>query len=156
MARHIKTGDSVIVTAGNDKGVVGNVLAVNVKRDTCIVKGVNIRTKHVKPNQKNQQGGIIRKEMPVHLSNVSPCVNGTASRVRFESREGGFKARVAVRDGSELHVLRGSGKSKAKKVTDEPTAKTTKKKKKTTKAAGKKTTKKKKKTSKKKAAAKAE
>ena len=116
MACHIKTGDNVIVTAGNDKGVVGDVISVNVKHDTCIVKGVNIRTKHVKPNQRNQQGGIVRTEMPVHLSNVSPCVNGAPSRVRFETKDDGSKVRVAVRDGSDLHVLRGP-KAGAKKKT---------------------------------------
>ena len=145
MARHIKTGDSVIVTAGNDKGVVGEVLAMNVKRDTCIVKGVNIRTKHVKPNQKNQQGGIVRQEMPVHISNISPCVNGKPSRVRFETGEGGSKTRIAVRDGSELHVLRGGGKSKPRKAAQAPAAKAGTKKKTT-----------KKKTTKKKSSAKAE
>ena len=70
MGRHIKQGDSVIVTAGNDKGTVGEVISVNPKHDTCIVKGVNVRTKHMKPTQQNQQGGIIKTEMPVHISNV--------------------------------------------------------------------------------------
>ena len=110
MASHIKAGDSVIVTAGNDKGKVGEVLRVNPKHDTCIVKGVNVRTKHVKPNQQNQQGGIVRLEMPVHVSNVSPCVGGKPTRVRFDVREDGSKARVAARDGSELHVLRSASK----------------------------------------------
>ncbi|MEE2682038.1 MAG: 50S ribosomal protein L24 [Planctomycetota bacterium] len=112
MARHIKLGDSVIVTAGNDKGTVGEVISVNPKHDTCIVKGVNVRTKHMKPTQQNQQGGIIKTEMPVHISNVSPCVDGKPSRVRFEVGEDGSKRRIAARDGSELHVLRGAGSSK--------------------------------------------
>ena len=112
MGRHIKQGDSVIVTAGNDKGTVGEVISVNPKHDTCIVKGVNVRTKHMKPTQQNQQGGIIKTEMPVHISNVSPCVDGKPSRVRFEVGDDGSKRRIAARDGSELHVLRGAGSSK--------------------------------------------
>ena len=112
MGRHIKQGDSVIVTAGNDKGTVGEVISVNPKHDTCIVKGVNVRTKHMKPTQQNQQGGIIKTERPVHISNVSPCVDGKPSRVRFEVGEDGSKRRIAARDGSELHVLRGAGSSK--------------------------------------------
>ena len=112
MGRHIKQGDSVIVTSGNDKGTVGEVISVSPKHDTCIVKGVNVRTKHMKPTQQNQQGGIIKTEMPVHISNVSPCVDGKPSRVRFEVGEDGSKRRIAARDGSELHVLRGAGSSK--------------------------------------------
>jgi large subunit ribosomal protein L24 len=112
MGRHIKQGDSVIVTSGNDKGTVGEVISVSPKHDTCIVKGVNVRTKHMKPTQQNQQGGIIKTEMPVHISNVSPCVDGKPSRVRFEVGDDGSKRRIAARDGSELHVLRGAGSSK--------------------------------------------
>jgi large subunit ribosomal protein L24 len=112
MGRHIKQGDSVIVTSGNDKGTVGEVISVSPKHDTCIVKGVNVRTKHMKPTQQNQQGGIIKTEMPVHISNVSPCVGGKPSRVRFEVGDDGSKRRIAARDGSELHVLRGAGSSK--------------------------------------------
>ena len=110
MANHIKSGDNVYVLSGNDKGKTGEVLKIIPKHDTCIVKGVNVRTKHVKPNQQNQQGGIVRLEMPVHVSNVSPCVEGKPPRVRFEVREDGSKARVAARDGSELHVLRSASK----------------------------------------------
>ena len=135
MARHIKTGDSVIITAGNDKGSVGEVLTIYPKRSTCIVKGVNIRTKHVKPNQQNQQGGIVRKEMPVHISNVSPCVDGKPTRVRFEVRDDGSKVRVAARDGSELHVLRSGGASGgAKSAPKKKTAKKSSKKKAASKA----------------------
>lgn len=107
MARHVKHGDSVIITSGNDRGVVGQILEVNPSDDTVIVKGVNIRTKHVKPTQQQPQGGIIRKEMPIHISNVSPVVDGKPSRVRFETKKDGSKVRVSVRDGKELHTLRG-------------------------------------------------
>jgi large subunit ribosomal protein L24 len=107
MPRHVKKGDSVIVTAGNDRGVVGEVLAILTKRDRVLVKGVNIRTKHIKPTQQNPRGGVLRREMPIHISNVSPVVDGKPSRVRFETRKSGAKVRVAARGGKELHTLRG-------------------------------------------------
>ncbi|MCP3903328.1 MAG: 50S ribosomal protein L24 [Planctomycetes bacterium] len=108
MPRHIIKGDTVMVTAGNDKGVTGEVLRVLMKQNRVVVQGVNVRTKHLKPTQTNPQGGIIRREMPVHMSNVSPVADGKASRVRYETRADGSKVRVAARNGKELHVLHGS------------------------------------------------
>jgi large subunit ribosomal protein L24 len=104
----------VIVTAGNDKGATGEVLRVLPKEDRVVVQGVNIRAKHIKPSQKNPQGGILRVEMPVHISNVSPVVQEKASgknvsrptRVRFETKPDGSKVRIAARNGKELHTLK--------------------------------------------------
>ncbi len=110
MARHIRKGDMVIVTAGNDRGVTGEVLRVIPKRDRVVVQGINVRSKHLKPSQANPQGGIVRREMPIHISNVSPVVDGKPTRVRFEVRKDGSKARVAVRGGKDLHLLHGSKK----------------------------------------------
>jgi large subunit ribosomal protein L24 len=110
MPRHVRKGDSVIVTAGNDRGVVGEVLAILTKSDRILVKGVNIRTKHIKPTQQNPRGGVVRREMPIHISNVSPVVEGKPTRVRYQSKKDGSKVRVAVRGGSELHTLRGGTK----------------------------------------------
>ncbi|MDG2094441.1 MAG: 50S ribosomal protein L24 [Phycisphaerales bacterium] len=107
MARHVKKGDSVMITAGNDAGKVGEVLRVITSDDRVVVQGVNIRTRHLKPTQQNPQGGLLRKEMPIHISNVSPVVDGRPSRVRFEEKSDGSKVRVAVRGGKELHTLRG-------------------------------------------------
>lgn len=107
MASHVRKGDTVIVTAGNDRGTIGEVLRVIPKDDRVVVQGVNIRTKHVKPTQQNPQGGLLRQEMPIHISNVSPAVDGKASRVRFETKADGSKVRVAVRNGEELGVVRG-------------------------------------------------
>ena len=112
MARHIRKGDTVIVTAGNDKGATGEVLRLLTDSDRVVVQGVNIRAKHLKPSRTNQQGGIVRREMPIHISNVSPVVDGKATRVRFEIRGDGTKVRVAVRGGKELHRLRGPRKKK--------------------------------------------
>ena len=107
MASHVRKGDTVIVTAGNDRGIIGEVLRVIPKDDRVVVQGVNIRTKHVKPTQQNPQGGLLRQEMPIHISNVSPAVDGKATRVRFETKKDGSKGRVAVRNGEELGVVRG-------------------------------------------------
>ena len=110
MARHIRKGDMVIVTAGNDRGATGEVLRVLPKSSRVVVQGINVRAKHLKPSQANPQGGILRKEMPVHISNVSPMVDGKPTRVRWETRDDGSKARIAVRGGKELYVLRGARK----------------------------------------------
>ena len=107
MARHIKKGDTVIVTAGDDSGKVGEVLRVITSDDRVVVQGVNIRTRHMKPTQQNPQGGLLRKEMPIHISNVSPAVDGKPTRVRFEIQADGTKKRIAVRGDKELHTLRG-------------------------------------------------
>jgi large subunit ribosomal protein L24 len=107
MPRHICRGDSVIVTSGNDRGVTGEVLRVFPSRGKVLVQGVNMRTKHIKPTQANPQGGLLRKEMPIDQSNVSPVVDGKPSRVRFETEKDGSKVRVAVRNGKKLHTLRG-------------------------------------------------
>lgn len=108
MPRHIRKGDHVIVTAGNDKGATGEVLRVLTKEDRVVVQGINIRSKHIKPSQTNPKGGIVRHEMAIHISNVSPVVDGKPTRVRFEKKSDGSKVRVAVRDGSTLHTLHGS------------------------------------------------
>lgn len=110
MARHIRKGDNVIVTAGNDRGATGEVLRVLTKEDRVVVQGVNIRVKHLKPTQANPKGGIVRREMPIHISNVSPVVDGKPSRVRFETGSDGSKTRVAARNGKTLHTLHGPRK----------------------------------------------
>ncbi len=110
MPRHIRKGDTVIITAGNDRGVTGEVLRI-VSDKRVVVQGVNLRAKHLKPSQANPQGGILRREMPIHISNVSPVVDGRPSRVRFETKPDGTKVRIAVRSGKVLHTLHGPRKS---------------------------------------------
>lgn len=115
MPRHIKSGDTVIVTAGDFKGRTGTVLKVIPKRDQVIVQGVNTKTKHLKPSQTNPQGAIVTKEMPLHISNVSPVdKSGRPTRVRFEVKQDQSKVRVAVRDGTELSVVRKAPSRKKK------------------------------------------
>jgi large subunit ribosomal protein L24 len=103
MARHIKTGDTVIVTSGADKGKTGKVLRILTGKDRVVVEGVNRVWKHVRPNQRNPQGGRIQKDAPIHLSNVMPLdpTTGKGTRVRFEERNG-RKHRIAVRSGADL------------------------------------------------------
>ena len=107
MARHIvKKGDTVVVTAGNDAGKVGEVLRVITSDDRVVVQGVNIRTRHSKPTQQNPQGGLLRKEMPIHISNVSPVVDGRPSRVRFEEKSDGSKVSRRSRWQGTAHASR--------------------------------------------------
>jgi len=67
---HIKKGDNVMVIAGNHKGSSGRVLFVDVKKQRAIVEGINLVSKHTRPNADNPKGGIIKQEAPVHISNL--------------------------------------------------------------------------------------
>jgi large subunit ribosomal protein L24 len=71
MSKYIKKGDTVYVNTGEDKGKIGRVLQVIVKEQRALVEGINMVSKHTKPNAKNPQGGIEKKEAPVHLSNLN-------------------------------------------------------------------------------------
>ena len=102
MARHVRKGDLVYVRSGKDRRRTGKVLRVIPEKDQVVVEGINVRKKHVKPSQKNPQGGIIQMEMPVHASNVSPVADGKPTRVRFETRPDGSKVRIAVVNGQQL------------------------------------------------------
>ena len=90
----IKTGDTVRVITGKDKDKEGKVLSVDMKKNTVIVEGVNMVTKHQKPSAANQQGGIINKEAPIHISNVMYLHKGKPTRIGFRI-EGDKKVRVA-------------------------------------------------------------
>ena len=99
----IKKGDMVKVIAGKDKDKEGKVIAVNKKDNTVLVEGVNVITKHQKPNAMNPQGGIVNKEASIHISNVMPLdpETGKGTRVRFEMKDG-KKVRIAVKSGKEI------------------------------------------------------
>lgn len=90
----IKKGDTVIVIAGNDAGSTGKVIAVNKEKKTVLVEGVNMRSKHTKPNMANQNGGIIQQEGPIDISNVMYYHKGKGVRVGFQM-DGDKKIRVA-------------------------------------------------------------
>lgn len=74
MKLKIKKGDNVKVITGDDKGKVGRVLEIDAKKMRLLVEGVNIHSKHEKPNQSNQNGGIVKVELPIHYSNVKLVV----------------------------------------------------------------------------------
>ncbi len=82
---HVKKGDNVMVISGNSKGKQGKVLFVDGKKKTAIVEGVNMATKHAKPDAKNPQGGIISKEAPMNLSNIM-VIDGTGKATRVGRR----------------------------------------------------------------------
>ncbi|MFZ4574787.1 MAG: 50S ribosomal protein L24 [Phycisphaerales bacterium] len=105
MARHVRKGDTVIVRSGDFKGMTGEVLRVLTKSDSVVIRGINIHTKHLKPSRLNPQGGVISKELPIHLSKVSPVVDGKAVRVGFRTEPDGSKVRIARKKGVANRVL---------------------------------------------------
>ena len=99
---NIKKGDTVYVNAGNDKGKTGKVLEVLRDKDRVIVEGINMVSKHTKPNPKAPQGGIIKQEAGIHISNVNLVdANGKATRVAHKEVDG-KKVRVAKTTGEEI------------------------------------------------------
>jgi len=100
---HIKKGDTVYVNAGNDKGKTGKVLTVIPAKDRVIVEGVNVVSKHTKPNAAHPQGGIIKQEAGVHISNlqlIDPSTN-KPTRVGYKVVDG-KKIRYAKKSGEEI------------------------------------------------------
>ncbi len=99
----IKKGDNVIVIAGNSKGKTGKVLTVIPEKDRVIVEGVAMVSKHTKPNAKNPQGGIVKQEASIHVSNVALVdpKSGKATRIGYKV-EDGKKVRVAKKSGEEI------------------------------------------------------
>ena len=100
-AYKIKKGDTVKVIAGKDKDKEGKVIAVDTKNHRVLVEGVNMVTKHAKPSAANQNGGIVTKEAPLHISNVMLVVDGKATRVGFKM-DGDKKVRVAKSTGEVI------------------------------------------------------
>ena len=99
----IKKGDTVYVNAGNDKGKTGKVLTVIPDKDRAIVEGVNLVSKHTKPNSKQPQGGIIKQEASIHISNLNLIdpQSGKATRVGYKM-DGDKKVRYAKKSGEEI------------------------------------------------------
>jgi large subunit ribosomal protein L24 len=102
-AAKIRKGDTVVVLSGKDKGRTGEVTKAMPKEGKVIVSGVNVHARHRKPTQLNPQGGIERKEAPLHISKVAiATADGKPTRVRFEEREG-KKVRVAAKTGELIN-----------------------------------------------------
>ncbi len=100
---HIKKDDNVIVIAGSDKGKTGKVTKVLVKENRAIVEGVNMVSKSTKPSAKNPQGGIVKMEAPIHISNISLIdpKSGKATRIAVK-HEGKNVIRIAKKSGEEI------------------------------------------------------
>lgn len=97
MSMRLKKGDMVQIVSGNSKGQTGRILKVLTKKKRVLVEGKNLVKRHTKPNQKNQQGGIIEKEASIHLSNVMLLCDKTnkATRIGIKILENGKKARFS-------------------------------------------------------------
>ncbi|HDP75055.1 MAG TPA: 50S ribosomal protein L24 [Bacteroidales bacterium] len=101
---HIKKGDMVYVISGESKGHQGRVLSVLVKKNRAIVEGANMVSRHTKPNSKNPQGGIIKKEAPIHISNlmlVDPAT-GKPTRIGRRLNDQGKLVRYSKKSGEEI------------------------------------------------------
>jgi large subunit ribosomal protein L24 len=104
MAAKIKKGDSVIVLTGKDKGRKGTVTKVMPTEERVVVQGVNMVQRHTRPSQTNPNGGIVRKEASLHISNVAIAdpSSGKPTRVGFKI-EGDKKVRVAKKSGEVIN-----------------------------------------------------
>jgi large subunit ribosomal protein L24 len=101
MAAKIRKGDRVVVLAGKYRGIEGEVLQVMPKDERVLVRGVNVIKRHQRQTPQ-QQGGIITKEAPIHISNVALSVDGKPTRVGFKIQKDGRKARIARRTGEVI------------------------------------------------------
>ncbi len=103
MAAKIRKGDKVIVLAGRDKGRSGEVIEVRPAEGRAVVRGINMVKRHQRQTAQ-QEGGIISKELPVHLSNIAIAdpKDGKPTRVGFKVQPDGKKIRIAKRSGAEI------------------------------------------------------
>lgn len=101
---HIRKGDTVYVNAGDDKGRTGRVLKVLVDKNRAIVEGLNMVSKRVKPNAKNPQGGIVRQEASIHISNLNVLdpKSGKPTRIGRKRNENGVLVRYSKKSGEEI------------------------------------------------------
>ncbi len=101
---NFKVGDKVVVIAGKDKGKEGKIIKTLKKDNKVVVEGINIVTKHVKPNAQNETGGIVKIEAPIHVSNVMILDPKTKKRTRIahEIDENGKKYRISVKSKERL------------------------------------------------------
>lgn len=101
---HIKKGDTVYVLAGEDKGKTGRVLAVEAAKERAVVEGVNIITKATKPTAQYPQGGFIKKEAPVHISNLSLIdpKSGKPTRIAIKRTDDGKVIRISKKSNEEI------------------------------------------------------
>ncbi len=112
MPAHVKKGDEVVITSGKFRGKKGEIIRVLPDHDRVVVRGSEIEgmVKTLKPTRENPEGGQVQVDRSFHISNVSPLADGKPTRVRFETKSDGSKARVAVRNGKVLSQVRGPKK----------------------------------------------
>jgi large subunit ribosomal protein L24 len=101
---HIKKGDTVYVNAGDDKGKTGRVLSVLVSKGKAVVEGVNMVSKSTKPSAKHPEGGIVKMEAPINVSNLNLIdpKSGKPTRVGHRINENGVKVRYSKKSGEEI------------------------------------------------------
>lgn len=101
---HIKKGDTVYVNAGENKGATGKVLKVLVEKQRAIVEGINMVSKSQKPSAKNPQGGIVKQEAPIHISNLNVLdpKTGKPTRIGRKLNADGKRVRYAKKSGEEI------------------------------------------------------
>ena len=101
---HIKKGDIVYVNAGEDRGKQGRVLQVMPEKQRAIVEGLNMVSKATKPSAKHPQGGIIKMEAPIHVSNLNPIdpKTGKPTRIIRRKDENGYSVRISKKSGEEI------------------------------------------------------
>ncbi len=100
---HIKKGDVVYVNTGVDKGKTGRVVKVHVEKQRALVEGINMVTKHAKPSAKNPQGGIVKMEAPIHISNLNVVDPKSGKPTRIGRKEvDGKLVRYSKKTGEEI------------------------------------------------------
>lgn len=106
MAARIKKNDIVFILSGSDKGKTGKVLSVDPVADTCVVEGMNMKTKHIKPTEQNRKGGRLQISAPIRMCKLQPVdpKTGKGTRVKFVI-EGDVKKRVALKTGTDLGIV---------------------------------------------------
>ncbi|MBP7984497.1 MAG: 50S ribosomal protein L24 [Bacteroidaceae bacterium] len=104
MKLHIKKNDTVFVNAGESKGKTGKVLKVIAEKQRAIVEGVNMVSKSTKPSAKHPQGGIVKQEAPIHISNLNLIdpKSGKPTRISLKKNEDGKTVRIAKKSGGEI------------------------------------------------------
>ncbi len=105
---HVRTGDTVQVISGKDKGKTGKIIAALPAKERVVVEGINQVKRHTKPSQKNPQGGIITKEAPIHVSNVMVIDAKTKqpSRIKKVQQKDGSYVRATVKSGTVIDTVK--------------------------------------------------
>lgn len=104
MLARLRKGDEVVVISGKDKGKKGKIARIFAEEGKVIIEGINLVKRHLKPNARNPQGGILEKEAPIFASKVMPVdpKTGKGTRVRTGKDDKGKKIRIAVKSGEQL------------------------------------------------------